>query len=129
MATTVTTEFQVTTATTLVTTAETGVVTTTSPSTRGPSDQVALSGTVDITPGTAATSVQVRCRRGSGTGGTQVGNTITAGVTAAVVAPVSFDFLDSPGEVAGQQYTITVQQVAATGNGSVTFVAGNAQLP
>lgn len=82
-------------------------------------DPIQVTGTVSFTTGTATTAVTVRCRRGNGITGTVVGTAEVDTLAAAVSAPISVDFLDFPGAVAGQVYSITVQQTAATGNGTV----------
>lgn len=82
-------------------------------------DSVNVSGTVDITTGATTTAVVIRCRRGNGITGTVVGTSETDTLGAAVSAPISFDFLDNPGAVAGQVYSITVQQTGGSSNGTV----------
>lgn len=129
MGTTSTIEFDTSPNTNVVTTAETVAQVTPPVSNRGPSDQIAISGTMEFTTGASTTSIQVKCRRGNGVAGTQVGPTLNLPAGAAVPIEVGFDFLDSPGEVAGQIYSITVTQVAATGNGTVNHVTGNVQVP
>lgn len=72
---------------------------------------------VDNTPGTGATTLQIRLRHGvNALAGTLVGNVVT-------VAPQggTLEFLDPVGDLQG--YTVTAQQVGATGNGTVTSVA------
>lgn len=129
MPTTNTFEFTNTATTTLVTTAETAVLTMTGISTRGPSDQVGIEGQVQITPGTAATGARIRVRRGNGLTGAVVGSIQDIPVTAAVLNSAPFSVVDTPGEVAGQAYTVTVVQTAATANGSVTYASGAITLP
>lgn len=82
-------------------------------------DTVAVTGTLDITTGAATTAVTIRCRRGNGIAGTVIGVAEVDTLGAAISAPISFDFVDTPGAVAGQVYSITVQQTAATGNGTI----------
>lgn len=82
-----------------------------------------FTGIVYVTPGTGTTSITVRLRQGFGTGGTivwEIANfPVTAGVLNAI--PVTGIFTGSdylaPG---GSQSTLTLQQVGATGNGSVS---------
>lgn len=129
MGTTSTVEFDSAATTALVTTAETVVAVTPPVSNRGNSDQIAVSGTVALTSGAGTTAFQIRCRRGGVIGGALVGVAQTVQVGAALPIEGGFDFVDNPGEVAGQTYAITVQQVAATGNGAMVRVTGNVQLP
>lgn len=126
---------QVATAVNLVTTAETAALTlpfasgcSANPSLANPISGSAaknrINGVANITAGTAATSVQIRCRIGNNTiTGTQVGPTLSYTIAAGASANVDFEFSDVPGLYA-QAYTITVQQVAATGNGTVNDIRG-----
>jgi len=111
---------QVTAAVTVLTTTETVAVT---------SDILPLSpiggegynvcGLVNITAGTATTAVVVRVRQNSLTG-TVVGNALTHTLAAAAVANIAFDVQDfSAAATPVAQYVVTVQQTAATGNGTV----------
>lgn len=102
-----------------VTTAETVVQLSPALSVTYDNDMVGVTGTVDFTTGTATTAVTVRCRRGNGITGTVVGTAEVDTLGAAVSAPISFDFLDTPGAVAGQVYSITIQATAATGAGTI----------
>lgn len=104
----------------LVTTAETAAITSQPVSTSLDGDNIGINGSLDITTGASVTAVVIRVRRGSGTGGALVGNAITHTIGAAVSGSLPFDVVDTPGAVAGQQYTVTAQQTAATTNGSVT---------
>jgi hypothetical protein len=79
---------------------------------------VVVRGNVNITAGTAATSVTVRVRQGSGTGGTAVGNAQVVTVAAGLVYDLAIEVEDTSGPPSAQ-YTITVQQGAATGNGTI----------
>lgn len=102
----------------IITTAETALVTT--PPINLPIDNagILIFASVNVTPGTATTTLAVRLRRGSGITGTQLnaGGPYTVLVTTAYF--INLTWFDSPGIVAGQQYTLTVQQAAATGNGT-----------
>jgi len=102
---------------TLTTTTETALVSTTGLNTY-PNASVRVECMTIITAGTGTTAITPRIRRGSGTGGALVGNanavTVTAGNTVVLIAIGE----DVPGEVAGQLYTCTAQQTAATGNGT-----------
>jgi len=83
-----------------------------------------ITAALKVTTGLGATGLIIRVRRGSGTGGALVGDATTVTAAASTTYDVAHEVEDSPGDVAGQQYTVTVQQVGATGNG--TMVAGEA---
>lgn len=119
---------QISSSVTVTTTTETVVLTLPGVSTNGAQDQVFVSGSLAMLLGTAATTLTIRVRRGTGITGTVVG---VAEVDTAIPAETDgfpFDALDIPGEVAGQAYVVTVQQASATGNGSVTTCAGQISL-
>jgi hypothetical protein len=83
---------------------------------------VYIGGSMRFTPGTAATSVILRVRQGIGTGGTAIYTSPSLTVTAATPIDLALDMLDTTGVInspAGTAYTITLQQAAATANGSV----------
>lgn len=105
---------------TLVTTAETVVATLTVGDDTQEGDQIILEGVCQVTPGTACTSIQTRVRRNNLTG-PQVGQTAQQACSAAAPCNVATQVDDTPGEVAGQQYVLTAQQVAATGNGTAVW--------
>lgn len=113
---------------TITTTNETVVLTFPGISSSSSQDTVAVQGSLDITAGTAATFVTVRVRRGTGITGTVAGNSDPITVTAGATSNIGFDVADNPGEVAGQPYVVTVQQTAATGNGSVLHAEGQITL-
>ena len=95
--------------------AETVVLTT--PGISEPIDnaQVLLLWTASITPGTSTTSLVYRLRRGTTTAGTLVNaSTFSFTTVAANLTTVSGWYFDSPGTVAGQQYSLTVVQTADT---------------
>lgn len=84
-----------------------------------------ISGNLNFAAGTAATALQLRCRRGTTVAGAQVGNTIQI-PDAAVPDSVDFEFQDlTPGFA--QAYVITMQQVSATGNGTATEIVASTQ--
>lgn len=113
-------------ATSLVTTAETAVLTfTVPPENQNPATGLGLYINVDVivTTGAAATQLTVRVRQGTGTGGTIVGVpsassclASTANQGASVAANDPQDFYPQ-----GNTYTVTVQQTAATGNGTMQY--------
>jgi hypothetical protein len=104
---------------TLVTTAETAVATTVARAVNAPGSQGQIvSGMVNITEGTAGTGGTIRVRAGNGTGGALIG--VAQPYTLAAAASDSFPFAVIDPTVSGTvQYTVTVQQTAATGNGTV----------
>ena len=87
---------------------------------------IRVSGNYNVTPGTAATSVTMRLRQGTTTGGTQVGGAQQTQVIAADPQTISFSFQDTTGYL--QQpggpfpYVITAQQAAATGNATSNMI-------
>jgi hypothetical protein len=81
---------------------------------------VRISGQISITPGASTTAGVVRVRQG-GLAGTQVGNTITVPLTAAVPNSIPYDQIDNTRYPAGGGvYVVTLSTTAATGVGSVT---------
>lgn len=116
--------------TTLVTTAETACVTLPSFTPDNPQGQgIVVSGDINISPGTGTTSLVLKLRQGANTvTGTQVGNSITV---ASSVSAVGFNWLDTSAlalnDPAGMQYTVTVTQTGATGNGTVSAATVTAQ--
>jgi hypothetical protein len=110
-------------ATSLVTTAETAVLTfTVAPEVQGPSGQgLTLDCSINFTPGAAATAVVLRVRQGVGVAGAVVGNPCTNPVTAAQANSFASAQVVDPqtNYPAGNTYTLTAQQVAATGNGTL----------
>lgn len=103
-----------------VTTAETLIGTITiPPENQTIGDGIYLSGIVTGTTGTGVTAIAVRVRQGNGVGGAQVGNTCTTQVGASLPFTAPFAALDSTVVyAAGNTYSITAVQTAATGNGS-----------
>ncbi len=71
-------------------------------------------------PGASTTAATVRIRRGAGITGTLVdlGLTVPA-VVAGTKINLSGCYVDTPGAVAAQQYSLTIQQTAGTGAGAV----------
>lgn len=107
----------------LVTTAETLVLTSGAMPYNAPGGQgVLVSGTVSGATGAGTTSVQLRVYRGTSISGTQVGGTLQEASGASSFYSHDFNFLDTaPGSSA--QYTMSVQQVGATGNGTATVAS------
>lgn len=82
--------------------------------------RVHLHGFVQVTTGTGATGLTLRIRRGTGTGGVLVGEANVVQVEAVAGSTEDHDItvLDTPGELAGESYVLTVQQAAATADGT-----------
>lgn len=102
----------------LPTTTETVIATTAGLSTPGPGMTVRLLGTSHLTLGAGATGITMRIRRGVDTTGVVVGTADTLAEAASTTVQADVGGEDTPGEVAGQQYVMTAQQVAAAANGS-----------
>lgn len=106
----------------IVTTTETVAATVVVPAVPGPGARIKLTGFAQVTAGTATTALTMRIRRGTDATGTLVGegNPIQGGVAAGSTSEVVLEVTDTPaGEVAQQSYVVTVQQTAATANGSI----------
>lgn len=109
---------------TMVTTAETVLATT--PPLNLPLDFAAvfLFAYFLVTIGTAGTQIQYRFRRGTTTGGTQLQVALPLSiVTAGVAFTGTLVYFDTPGAVAGQQWSVTANVISATGNTTVNDVA------
>lgn len=114
---------------TLTTTAETAAITVTSPPAGATAQagfsptKVMLQGYVNVTAGTGTTSVQIRVKTGSGTGGAQLHAATPDTHTLAAGASASIPFFEVDESffagANGMTYTVTVQQVGASGNGTV----------
>jgi hypothetical protein len=81
--------------------------------------QVLLIGQMLVIPGTATTLLQARIRQGNGTTGTSVGIADITGQTVGSGTGLCVLAIDTPGAVAGMQYSLTITQISATGAGSV----------
>jgi hypothetical protein len=80
---------------------------------------------MNVTAGTGATALVVRCRQGNGTTGTQVGPAFTYTLAAGNTASIGLCFRDPSGwleQEGGGQYTITVAETGATANGTVNDI-------
>lgn len=104
---------------TVTTTAETAVAQIDSVSTPGAGYTVTLDAHIDFTTGAGTTAVTLRWRQGSGVTGTVIGETEVPAELASSRVNIDISAVDTPGEIAGQTYTCTIQQTAATGNGTV----------
>lgn len=112
------------TAVTVVTTAETvAAVMPLLEEVAGGGGGVLLQGYLNFTAGTAATTLTIRVRQGSTTAGALVGTADVVTVTPAALASIPFAQLFA-GLVMpyGNQFCVTVQQAAATGNGTVNDI-------
>lgn len=107
----------------LVTTAETVVYTTPNLMSGIPQQlPVGIEGTINVTPGAAATGITIRVRQGS-LAGPIVGQSPLHTVAAAAPQSISFGATDNtPFLEGGGVYVVTAQQTAATGNGTVNMV-------
>lgn len=105
--------------TVLVTTAETSAVVLGNVSNQSPDGIIRFQGYVVVTGGTNTTFVTVRLRRGNGVAGTLVGEANPVTLTGAGAVAVELNTEDTPGEVGGVPYTLTVQLTAASANGTV----------
>lgn len=108
--------------TSIVTTAETVLATVGKIDTPGPGMRVDLHGLVQLLVGTGTTGVTLRIRRGTDATGTLIGeaNAETAGFTAGSTTAFVIDVVDTPGELAGASYVLTVVQTGASGNGTAS---------
>lgn len=105
----------------VVTTAETVVATLAGVATNQPGAQIQLRGQLTITTGTATTAVTLRIREDSLTG-TVVGESTPDSVEAAAGGTETHDIFglhSAAGEYGSKTFVLTVQQAAATANGSV----------
>lgn len=86
---------------------------------------VIIEANLNVTPGAGTTAVVIKCRQGNGTGGAQVGASLTATLAAAASGQLHCKFRDSSGvpfALTGTQYTITITQTGGTGAGTVNTV-------
>ncbi len=111
------------TATNIPTTTETVLATLPPISTDGAAQQVSLQATAVFATGTGVTGVTLRIRRGTGITGTVVAMSGSVVAAASTGIDLGVDGVDNPGEVADQQYVLTVQQAGATGNGTAQLAA------
>jgi hypothetical protein len=104
----------------LVTTAETALVTTPGVVVPFPTAKILIKGWAQLAFGTNATGVNVRIYRGISIFGTLIQESNTEQMGAAVnnAGDYSLKVFDVVAGMDGLQYTLSVQQVAATGNGT-----------
>lgn len=92
----------------------------------GAGGTVAISGTAVVTLGTSTTGLTLRVRRGTTITDPVVGEAYVGSDPVATLAAVirTIEVVDiPPGELAGGSYVLTVQQVAASANGTVNTAA------
>lgn len=116
--------------TTLTTTTETVVATLSGVSTPRPVN-VSLHGWAQLTTGTGTTTVTPRIRRGTDITGTLIdeGNAVTIGAAAGGNEAFDIDALDEAADLGGASYVLTLQQAAATGNGTALQANLSAYIP
>jgi hypothetical protein len=105
----------------VVTTAETVVATLSGVATNQPGARIGLSGQLTITTGAATTAVTLRIREDSVTG-TVVGEATPDSVESAAGGTETHDIFglhNAAGEYGSKTFVLTVEQTAATANGSV----------
>ncbi len=106
-------------ATSLVTTAETALVTSGLVVATTNVEHVVVIAHFAMTTGVGTTGYTARLRRGSGVGGAILGNPQLEAASASQIRTV-MEMVEEDQILLGEiQYTITVQQAAATGNGTV----------
>jgi hypothetical protein len=105
---------------TLTTTTETVVATVSNVGTPRAGCKVILRGWTQITTGTNTTALTVRVRRGTTITDPLVGEANPEQVEAAAgsTEAIDFAFEESPGELASASYVLTVQQTAASADGT-----------
>lgn len=110
------------------TTTETVVVTMTAFTENQPQGQgIQFDGNINMTVGTAGTAVTVRVRRGVDTTGTLIGVAQAQTVAAGNTVNIPIAELDTVVVQQNVTYVVTVQQTAATANGTVNRVVFAAQ--
>lgn len=110
------------TAVTVTTTAETVAATLNGVNADNLETQVNLEANLDITIGTGGVTLTVKFERGTAAGGTTVSKGATWGpftVVAANRVNINAAAVDTPGNVAGQSYVVTVTVGSASGNSTV----------
>jgi hypothetical protein len=105
---------------TIVTTTETAVITSDAIVKAKSTSSYYVHGWAQLTTGAATTTVTATLRRGTDATGTVIGeaNVTTIGAAAGSNEEFSVAAIDSPGDVSRQQYTFTLDQASATGNGT-----------
>lgn len=116
--------------TTVTTTTETVAVTVPGVSTPKPGVRVQVKGTLQVTTGGSTTGLTIRVRRGTAITDTLVGEANVTQVAAAAGSTEELTIMceDTPGDVAGQSYVVTIQQTAAAANGSILYAYGQVDV-
>jgi len=85
------------------------------------SHTIVVSGWCQLTTGAATTTVTPRIRRGTTTSGTAVGDAVAENVKAAAGSNEPFFLMvsESRADVDSVQYSFTIEQTSATGNGTI----------
>jgi hypothetical protein len=90
---------------------------------------IVIRGRCNVTGGATAGGYTVKCRRGTGTGGTQIGSTQTVqSSVASTVFEIPFSFVDTA-PPAGQSSVYTVTLTAAGSNGTLNDVGLEVYVP
>lgn len=105
----------------VVTTTETIAVTVSGVTLPRPGMRVKIRGWCQITTGASTTALTPRVRRGTAITDPVVGDAVAEEIEAAAGSEEALDVMviDTPGELAGGSYILTVQQTAASANGSI----------
>lgn len=87
-----------------------------------PTARVCAIGWAQLTTGAATTTVTPRIRRGTAITGTAVGDAVAVTIGAAAGSTEQYSFMacEERANVATVDYSFTLQQASATGNGTVT---------
>ena len=104
---------------TVVTTAETQILYSGRVSIPFATIRAVIKAWIQMSAGTAATGIRVQVRRGNGVAGTLLGSTLATTVVAGNIVELSYRINEQLSGFEGQDYSVTVTQVAATGNGTV----------
>lgn len=115
--------------TNVVQTTET-VVATVSGVTTGRKEDIRVSAWCQFTTGANATGLIPRIRRGTGITGQVVGegNTLQVAAAAGSTEELDITFIDPAQDVSSQSYVLTVQQVAATADGTALQASIEARI-
>lgn len=84
-----------------------------------PAQGISFDGNINITSGTGTTALVMRVRSGTTTAGTLIGVAQTQSTTAGQTVNVPIAELDPTLIQANAQYVVTIQQTAASANGTV----------
>lgn len=106
---------------TITTTTERVAATLPGISTDGSGDTITVRGVAIVVVGTGATALVLRIRQGTGIAGTIISESSSVSATAANIVIVTLAADDNPGDVADQQYVLTVQQTGATADGTINY--------